>query len=55
VGPDEARGTQIWSELAFHFSERERIDLVWLCAVERYFNAQALPLRIGSDRLAERC
>ncbi len=34
------------------FSEREMTELVWLCAVERYFNGMALPLRIGSDHLA---
>lgn len=44
----------VWSELARHFSERERIDIVWVCAVERYFNSVALPLRVGSDGLAER-
>lgn len=44
----------VWSQLAEHFSERERLDIVWVCAVERYFNSMALPLRIGSDHLAER-
>jgi alkylhydroperoxidase family enzyme len=44
----------VWSQLEKHFSERERIDIVWVCAVERYFNSIALPLRVGSDRLAER-
>jgi AhpD family alkylhydroperoxidase len=44
----------IWQALAAHFSERERVDLVWLCALERYFNSMAVPLRVGSDRLAER-
>ncbi len=34
------------------FSEREMTELVWLCAVERYFNGMALPLRIGNDHLA---
>ena len=46
--PDE-----VWRELARHFSERERVDLVWLCALERYYNTMAVPLRVGSDRLAE--
>jgi alkylhydroperoxidase family enzyme len=44
----------VWAELALHFSERERIDIVWVCAIERYFNSIALPLRVGSDRLADR-
>jgi AhpD family alkylhydroperoxidase len=43
----------VWERLEQHFSERERMDIVWLCAVERYFNSIALPLRIGSDHLAE--
>lgn len=42
----------VWSALREHFSERERIEIVWLCAVERYFNALAIPLRIGTDHLA---
>lgn len=44
----------VWLELTAHFSERERIELVWICAVEQYYNSMALPLRIGSDHLAER-
>jgi AhpD family alkylhydroperoxidase len=44
---------QVWQQLEQYFSERERIDIVWLCAVERYFNSIALPLRIGSDHLAD--
>jgi AhpD family alkylhydroperoxidase len=43
----------IWHQLKQHFTERERIDIVWLCAVERYYNSIALPLRIGSDHLAD--
>ncbi len=35
-----------------HFTEREVVELAWLCAVERYYNTMALPLRIGSDGLA---
>jgi AhpD family alkylhydroperoxidase len=42
----------VWSALNQHFSERERLEIVWLCAVERYFNALALPLRIGSDHVS---
>jgi AhpD family alkylhydroperoxidase len=44
---------QIWQRLGAQFSERERIDLVWICAVESYYNALALPLRVGSDHLAD--
>jgi alkylhydroperoxidase family enzyme len=44
----------VWAQLGTHFSERERIDLVWICAVEQYFNSMALPLRVGSDNLAGR-
>ncbi|UJR86934.1 carboxymuconolactone decarboxylase family protein [Sandaracinus amylolyticus] len=42
----------IWTRLGACFSERERVDIVWVCAVERYYNSMALPLRIGTDRLA---
>jgi alkylhydroperoxidase family enzyme len=42
----------VWARLAEHFTERERVEIVWVCAVERYFNAMALPLRIGSDHLS---
>jgi hypothetical protein len=47
--PDE-----VWTALAAQFSERERVDIVWVCAVERYYSSMALPLRIGSDHLTER-
>jgi alkylhydroperoxidase family enzyme len=42
----------VWARLAEHFTERERVEIVWVCAVERYFNSMALPLRIGSDHLS---
>jgi alkylhydroperoxidase family enzyme len=42
----------VLERLRAHFSEREIVEIVWLCAVERYYNALALPLRIGSDQLA---
>jgi alkylhydroperoxidase family enzyme len=45
-------GDAVIARLRSHFSEREIVEIVWLCAVERYFNAMALPLRIGSDRIA---
>ena len=38
----------VWTALAAQFSERERVDIVWVCAVERYYNSMALPLRVGS-------
>jgi alkylhydroperoxidase family enzyme len=44
----------VWARLARSFSEREQTEIVWVCAVERYFNSMALPLRIGSDELAPR-
>ncbi len=43
----------VWVRLALHFSEREQVDIVWTCAVERYFNSMALPLRIGSDHISD--
>ena len=42
----------IFDRLRKYFDEREIIDIVWTCAVERYLNGMALPLRIGSDQLA---
>lgn len=42
----------VWALLKQHFSERECIEIVWLCAIERYYNTQALPLRVGSDGFA---
>jgi AhpD family alkylhydroperoxidase len=44
---------EIWQQLSQHFTERERVDIVWLCAIERYYNALALPLRIGSEHLGD--
>lgn len=46
--PDE-----VWARLGQHFSEREQVHIVWTCAVERYFNSMALPLRIGSDHIGD--
>lgn len=43
---------EVWARLAEHFSERERVEIVWVCAVERYFNSMAMPLRIGSDHFS---
>jgi alkylhydroperoxidase family enzyme len=43
----------IFDRLREHFSERAITEIVWVCAVERYFNSMAIPLRIGSDHLAQ--
>lgn len=43
----------IFARLRRSFDERQITELVFLCAAERYFNGLALPLRIGSDRLAD--
>ena len=45
---------EVWRELRGVFTERECVDIVWVCAVERYFNSLTLPLRLGSDALATR-
>ncbi|MCB9619546.1 MAG: carboxymuconolactone decarboxylase family protein [Sandaracinus sp.] len=42
----------VFERLRRSFDEREIVELVWICAVESYFNTMALPLRIGSDHLA---
>lgn len=34
-----------------HFSEREIIEITWLCAAENYWNRITGPLNIGSDGL----
>lgn len=41
-----------WAAVKRNFNEVEVIELVWLNAVENYFNLQAAVLGIGSDRLA---
>lgn len=43
----------IFARLRRSFDERQITELVFLCAAERYFNGLALPLRIGSDHLAD--
>ncbi|MAQ18581.1 MAG: hypothetical protein CMN30_27770 [Sandaracinus sp.] len=43
----------LFARLKAAFDEREITELVWLCALERYFNTMALPLRIGSDHLED--
>jgi len=44
---------EVFARAREHFRERELVEIVWVCAVEQYFNAMALPLRIGSDGLSE--
>jgi len=34
-----------------HFSEREIVEITWLCAAENYWNRLSGPLNIGSDGL----
>jgi AhpD family alkylhydroperoxidase len=43
----------VWDGLNAHFNERERVEIVWICAIEAYFNTMVLPLRIGSDGIAD--
>ena len=43
----------VFARLRGVFSEREIVELVWVCAVESYFNTMALPLRVGSDHFAD--
>jgi alkylhydroperoxidase family enzyme len=40
------------SRLTLHFAPREVVEIVWVCAVESYFTAIALPLGLRSDDLA---
>lgn len=44
--PDET-----FAKLEAHFSEREIVEITWLCAVENYYNRISVPLGIGSDGL----
>lgn len=41
----------VFSRLERYFDGREIVEIVWICAVESYFNKMALPLRIGSDHI----
>lgn len=42
---------EVFTELKRHFSEREIVEITWLCAVENYYNRISAPLGIGSDGL----
>lgn len=41
----------VFDELEAHFSEREIVEITWLCAIENYYNRISAPLGIGSDGL----
>ena len=45
---------ETWAAVRENFSETEIVELVWLNAVENYFNLQAAVLGIESDQLAAR-
>jgi alkylhydroperoxidase family enzyme len=40
-----------FERLRAHFSEREIVEITWLCATENYYNRMAVPLGIGADGL----
>lgn len=42
----------VFARLEKHFDGRQIVEIVWICAVESYFNKMALPLRIGSDGIS---
>lgn len=41
----------VFDRLREHFSEREIVEITWLCATENYYNRLTAPLRIDSDGL----
>ena len=41
-------------ELQKFFSDKEIVEITWVCASENYFNMQAKPLGLTSDRLEAR-
>lgn len=41
----------VFAVLQDHFSEREIVEITWLCATESYYNRLNAPLRIESDGL----
>lgn len=41
----------VFDALRGHFSEREIVEITWLCATENYYNRLNAPLGIGSDGL----
>lgn len=42
---------EVFAVLQDHFSEREIVEITWLCATENYYNRLNAPLRIESDGL----
>jgi alkylhydroperoxidase family enzyme len=44
----------VMTRLSEHFGAREVVEIVWVCAIERYFTSIALPLGLRSDGLATR-
>jgi alkylhydroperoxidase family enzyme len=40
-----------FERLRTHFSEREIVEITWMCATENYYNRMAVPLGIGADGL----
>jgi AhpD family alkylhydroperoxidase len=42
-------GDATFERLRAHFSEREIVELTWLCAIGNYFNLIAVPLELESD------
>jgi AhpD family alkylhydroperoxidase len=44
-------GDETFAAVRDHFSEREIVELTWLCATENYWNRITGPLGIGSDGL----
>jgi AhpD family alkylhydroperoxidase len=43
----------VFADLRAHFSEREIVEITWLCAFTTYLNRMAVPLGIGSDGFCE--
>ncbi|MBD0374084.1 MAG: carboxymuconolactone decarboxylase family protein [Flavisolibacter sp.] len=44
---------ETFNNLKNYFSEKEIIEITWLCAKENYYNMMAKPLNIPSDQLAK--
>ena len=44
---------ETFNNLKKYFSEKEIIEITWLCAKENYYNMMAKPLNIPSDQLAK--
>lgn len=44
---------ETFNALKQNFSDKQIVDIIWMNAVEQYFNALAIPLQIESDNLAK--